>query len=108
VDRRLVGRVTTPGATGGRPAVVHSSSHQASRWASNASSSGVQEARISICAEAASAAMAPKLSDATRVTVPLAAVKPARWLSRDSVSQAHPTPGRSGSEAISCSSSART
>ncbi len=68
------GSVTTPGSHGGQPgggAEQVAPGEQVARR--RRSSSGVQDARISICADAASPAIAPKLSDATRVTVPLAA-----------------------------------
>ena len=64
----------TPSGTGGRPAAVHSSSPHASTWFSisrcPSTTCGVHEARISIWALPESSAIAPKLSVATRVTVP--------------------------------------
>ena len=71
---RREGISTTPAGSGGRPAVVHSSSAQAARCAVSPtplSSSGVQEARISTSARGGSSAIAPNDSLDTEVTVPL-------------------------------------
>ena len=74
--------VATPSGTGGSPAAVHSSSPHASAWAPTSGTTsyvdpslahGVHDARISIWAVPPSSAMPPKLSVATRVTVPDAA-----------------------------------
>ena len=73
----------------------------------SSTSCGVQEARISIWALPASSAIEPKLSVATRVTVPDAAPYIAPWAARASVSQDHPTSARAGSVIISRSISAR-
>ena len=62
---------------------------------------------ISISADAGRSAMAPKLSDATRVTVPEMATWEAPWAWRASVSQVQPTSARRGSVMRSRSISAR-
>ena len=94
------------GGTGGSPAAVHSRSPQASTWAPSGPS-GDHEARTSISADPGSSDIPPKLSDATRVTVPLGARKPASWLCRASSSQVQPTALSRGSVTISGSMSAR-
>ena len=68
---------------------------------------GVHEARISIWAVPPSSAMPPKLSVATRVTVPDAAAYVAPWASSASVSQDQPTAASNGSVIRSSSISAR-
>jgi len=50
---------------------VHSRSAQPLRWLPRSSPVGVQEARTSSSAVVGRSAMAPKLSEVTRVTVPL-------------------------------------
>ena len=100
-----------PPGTGGRPAAVQSSSPQASTWFSMSrcpsTTCGVQEARISIWALPESSAIAPKLSVATRVTVPEAEAYVAPCAASASVSQDQPTSARAGSVIISRSISAR-
>ena len=88
---------------------MHSSSPQASTWAprSSGESVGVQDARISIWAVPPSSAMLPKLSVATRVTVPEAAVYDAPCASSASVSHDQPTSASIGSVIMSTSISAR-
>ena len=69
--------------------------------------SGVHEARSSSWAEPPSSAIPPKLSVATRVTVPDAAVYAAPWASSASVSHDQPTAASIGSVTRSRSISAR-
>ena len=91
---RREGIITTPAGSGGRPAVVQSSSAQAARWAAQPDprcSSGVQEARTSTSARGASSAIPPNDSLDTEVTVPLGATYSAPWLARASISQDQPT-----------------
>src|SRR5919106_1364523 len=108
VAPRCDGMATTPAGSGSRPAAVVSTSPQARTCGVMSCSSGVQDARISMSAVGGSSAMPPKDSDATRVTVPLAAVYGAPCPASASVSQAQPTAGRNGSAAMSGSSAART
>ena len=61
---------TTPAGIGGSPAAVQSRSPQASTWAV-IEPTGDQDALISSSALDGSPSIPPKLSDATRVTVPL-------------------------------------
>jgi hypothetical protein len=63
----------TPGASGGSPAMAHRRSDQALMCAPM-SDVGVQEARTSIWASDPSAAISPKPSVCTTVTLPLAAM----------------------------------
>ena len=72
-----------------------------------AAGTGVHDARISIWAVPPSSAMPPKLSVATRVTVPDAAAYAAPWASSASVSQDQPTAASIGSVIRSSSISAR-
>ena len=99
----------TPAGTGGSPAAVHISSPHASTWRPRSSGSpiGVHEARTSIWAVPSSSAIPPKLSVATRVTVPDAAVWSAPWVPRASSSHDQPTSASIGSVIMSSSISAR-
>ena len=101
---------TTPAGSGGKPAVVQSSSAHACRWALRPTPSlrtGVQEARTSTSASGESSAIPPKDSLDTDVTVPLGSTYSAPWLSSASMSQDQPTRARSGSVTISGSTVAR-
>ena len=103
----------TPSGTGGSPTAVHSSSPHASTCGrvevrpGGVRPAGVHDARISSWAAALSSAMPPKLSVATRVTVPDAVVYAAPWASSASVSQLQPTAASIGSVISSGSISAR-
>ncbi len=104
-------RAATP--TGGRPAVMHSRSHQARRCTArssepSASGRGLQEARTSTSLVSVGSSTNPNVRDAVRVTVPPAAVWAAARSRRASDSQLQPTSASAGSPAISGSMSALT